>query len=511
MNFKRIILLTAVMVVLSGCLIVNAAETAAYECTGTVSLENIEMPGNDELFSGYVSSEFYPEQELETNSHLGEDFLSANDKAVYEILKAAIEEVAAGKRESTVFDVGYEELAAYGLKTRWTATESGSRVMTDEAMNKAKNTFQGYFDVEKVFYALLEDCPYELYWFDKTGGISYGLRTWTWRNYVGLPTAVAFDLSFNFLVEKDYQPEGYDVKSPKVDLSKTSATTNAVTNALNIIYKYHTYEDYEKIEAYKNEICALTSYDRNAVSSDYTGGYGDPWQMIYVFDGNPETNVVCEGYSKAFQYLMDNSVYESRKIECRSVSGWMYGASSGGAHMWNVVTLDDGLHYLADITNSDTGTVGACGDLFLVGGKGNAKGGYTVALNNGNTVKYYYDSGSLKLWGDDENCPLTLFANQYIPHNLANADFAERFGIKTTETDEETVLEIIRRTDEELPVIRVFSAVYEENGRFKGTGNKKYDLTGKKGIKINISKKNLNKNDKTRLFIWTENLEPVTK
>ena len=36
--------------------------------------------------------------------------------------------------------------------------------------------------------------------------------------------------------------------------------------------------------------------------------YGDPWQLIYVFDDDPDTNVVCEGYAKAFKYEADEEV-----------------------------------------------------------------------------------------------------------------------------------------------------------------------------------------------------------
>ena len=56
---------------------------------------------------------------------------------------------------------------------------------------------------------------------------------------------------------------------------------------------------------FKNEICNLVDYNNAAADSSTQTAYGDPWQMIWVFDENAETKVVCEGYSKAFQYLCD--------------------------------------------------------------------------------------------------------------------------------------------------------------------------------------------------------------
>ena len=113
--------------------------------------------------------------------------------------------------------------------------------------------------------------------------------------------------------------------------------------------------------AFRDEICELVSYNAAAAGESYTDGYGDPWQLIYVFDGDDSTNVVCEGYAKAFQYLCDLS-----GLTCYTVTGAMAGGTGEGPHMWNIVTLGDE-NYLVDVTNSDAGTVGQNGGLFLAG------------------------------------------------------------------------------------------------------------------------------------------------
>lgn len=130
----------------------------------------------------------------------------------------------------------------------------------------------------------------------------------------------------------------------------------AAANAKMIVNEFSSYTEPEKLLAYKEIICNLTSYNEDVTDWDE---YGDPWQLIYVFDGDDSTNVVCEGYSKAFQYLCDLS-----DITCYTVSGIMSGGTGAGPHMWNIVA-NNGKYYLADITNSDEGTVGAGGGLFL--------------------------------------------------------------------------------------------------------------------------------------------------
>ena len=68
-----------------------------------------------------------------------------------------------------------------------------------------------------------------------------------------------------------------------------------------------------------------------------------------MFDGDPDTKVVCEGYSKAFKYLVDQTAFadKSLKIKCYCVSGTM----DGGAHMWNILSTTIG-NFLVDVTNA---------------------------------------------------------------------------------------------------------------------------------------------------------------
>ena len=110
-----------------------------------------------------------------------------------------------------------------------------------------------------------------------------------------------------------------------------------------------------------------------------------------MFDGDSSTDVVCEGYSKAFQFLCDNSRF-SGGVACYIMTGMMSSGSGGGLHMWNNVLMDNGRVYMVDVTNSDDGTIGANDPLFLVGADGGSlKDGYVFNVS-GYPVKYKYDS-----------------------------------------------------------------------------------------------------------------------
>lgn len=137
--------------------------------------------------------------------------------------------------------------------------------------------------------------------------------------------------------------------------------------------------------------------------------------VIYVFDGNPDTNVVCEGYSKAFQYLCDLSSFRSDQINCYTVTGTM----NGGGHMWNIVRMEDGKNYLADVTNCDgtkggTISAGFPDKLFLAGVSGTVSTGYLASLTtyygSSREITYLYDTKTGSLYNTDV---LTLSSADY--------------------------------------------------------------------------------------------------
>ena len=181
-------------------------------------------------------------------------------------------------------------------------------------------------------------------------------------------------------------------QSYAVDTSIPQAVQTAKTTAQNIVKKYAGKTDREKLNGYRQEICDRVQYNDAALSDDYSNG--NPWQLIWVFDEDPSTDVVCEGYSKAFQYLCDLTCFYSSQIRCITVTGSM----DGGAHMWNVVRMEDDKNYLVDVTNCDGSSVGAPDKLFLAKcTEGNVAEGYTFNCGFAK-VWYTYDSSIARLY-----------------------------------------------------------------------------------------------------------------
>ena len=211
-----------------------------------------------------------------------------------------------------------------------------------------------YPDFGAILDALLADCPYDLYWFDKThspviGGVGYSYDT----------NGVYFEEDSCLKISMSIIP-AYQVSDYVFDTSKSAMIQHAVEKAASIVEQYSSASDYDKLLGYCRTICALTDYNHDAV--DNNAAYGDPWQIIYVFDEDPDTKVVCEGYSKAFQYLCDLTQFQNNVI-CYRVSGQM----DGSAHMWNLVRMPNGKTYMVDITNSDNEMIDERPTLFLIG------------------------------------------------------------------------------------------------------------------------------------------------
>ena len=366
---------------------------------------------NDQLFALYAEQKFYG-YEMSAFGTRGREKLNDVEKAIYDVLKPQLQSVAASGG-STVFVMPEID----GLKTAWTKEELG--LSSIESTDEVEARFAAQFNLTNINKALQADCPFDLYWYDKTEGLglSYGIQRSGYRDgsAVVYSKAAIKELTFSFCVAPGYQ--GGSDTAVKTDVAKVNAVKAA---AQAVVDANEGKSDYEKLLAYSEYICGAVSYNDAAADPGYTGGYGDPWQLIYVFDGDPDTAVVCEGYSKAFQYLCDLG-----GLDCISVSGIMSSDTDAGPHMWNVVTLE-GQNYLVDVTNSDAGTVGSDGSLFMTGAPYSGSS-YSFICRNQN-IQFHCDDldlaekpytpgaslmlGDLDLDGDVDSDDLTLLARQ---------------------------------------------------------------------------------------------------
>lgn len=351
---------------------------------------NADAPtDSDDLFGKYANQFFYEEDaSTAPATSIGESVLSGVQQTLYEEMKTKVTGIAA-KGGNTKFKISSD------LGLRWQTSASGSR-LDKEATQIFNNLNTG-----KIITCLLADCPYELYWYEKTAitqwSYSYSTYTSGGKRYGQIT-----DLTVSMPVCDGYAYSRYRVNAGMVEVAKAAAA-----NAKLIVNEFKNMSEPEKLVGYKEMICYLTDYNDAAVSDSYTGGYGDPWQLIWVFDGDDSTQVVCEGYSKAFQYLCDLS-----DITCYTVTGDMDGGTGAGAHMWNIVE-QDGRYYIADITNSDEGSAGENGGLFLTPpAYGSVSQGYTYETENGN-LYFSYDRTTKNTYGTGSNSVLQMTDQDY--------------------------------------------------------------------------------------------------
>ncbi len=388
------ILLALLLAILPGMAGAEEAKEKTY--TMPPKEEALAPVGGDDsqaLFAAYVRSLFFGEERLARSSESAGSQLTGNDAVLYAELKREILAILSGTRSSTVIEISPTVFNVEG--TEWTAQELGidaiavDGYVTDEAVQAVYAKFATDFSL--VLEALLRDCSYEMFWYDKTQSAR---RTLFNINAVEEDGVVRIGwkgvFTYRLPVSAAYAAGQYAVSSDAVQRAKTAAA-----NAKQIINRYAGASDLEKLNGYRQEICALAEYNED-VQNGLSVAYGDPWQLIWVFDGDDTTNVTCEGYSKAFQYLCEETAFTG-DISCIVAGGNLSGGLSG-PHMWNILRMDDGKNYIADIANCDDGSIGSPDHLFLTGCAGGSPDTYFVYPTHNTYVYFQYDADTLAVY-----------------------------------------------------------------------------------------------------------------
>ncbi len=360
---------------------------------------------SDQALQGYIDRVFGVDTGIVPKAAPRGSLLKGKEAILYEYLAKEIGKAAIGDRVSTEFEIPY---TLFLDKLSYNADDLGvDEIVQNNAIAEAAvNSFsqKTKVDVDAVHSALLVDYPYDLYWYDKTAGwrVSYGRitaeysDTWYLR-YLDDCMKVSLSVASEFSATGE---RGTYVMSESLPASIQTAaqTANAIVNTNS------SKSDIEKLRAYKKAICDRVEYNNTAAAGGVA--YGNPWQLIWVFDNDPATKVVCEGYSKAFKYLCDQSEFQS-KLTVSLMSGVMKGGTGAGNHMWNLVAMGDGKNYLVDVTNCDEGTSGYPDYLFMAGYKALSNdpvygAGYDYEGCYESTISYYYSDGTIALYSAQE-------------------------------------------------------------------------------------------------------------
>lgn len=318
--------------------------------------------------------------------------LTGNEAIVYNYLKPLIKKIADGELARSSFELDLTEEAFSGFE-KSVARDTGNTGEPDQTELGA--AFNKCVNMDAVVNKLLADCSYELYWFEKTVGYNCG-------GVFGYDASniIINKMVINFNIDPTFKLSESEVDRYSLDTSKTSAAKASAAKSAEIVANATSMSDLQKLKYYKDQICSLVKYDDSAAaSSSQALKTISPWQIINVFDGDSDTNVVCEGYSKAFAYLCEQTTFSNSSVYAYTVTGTMDGGTGAGGHMWNLVRMPNEKNYLVDVTNCDAGTIGCPDKLFMVGYDGELKDsskvvGYRETINSKN-VDYIYDRDTL--------------------------------------------------------------------------------------------------------------------
>lgn len=370
---------------------------------------------------------------------------------IYRRLVPEIKKIAAGESASAT-------IVITDMPITYTQGDLGHiTIIEGDALSKAASArigelFGADVNHDALLSKLLANMPYELYWFDKTNGMAISYDIEADENTVTIPYIVvgfcvadAYRDTTKYVVNEKGEQILDEDNNPvpdytAVDTTKTGAAKTAAATAAQVVAENQGKGIYSKLVAYREYITKAVDYNFD-VANTANYPYGDPWQLIYVFDGDPKTNVVCEGYSKAFKYLCDLTWTGSDpEVKCYLAVGKM----DSEDHMWNIVSIG-GANYLTDITNCDSYAdgkfaIGYPDQLFLCGAEGGVDAGYTVDIPGQRKVLYTYDDKETKDIYDQE---LVLSETKYSPlaFSLNQLTALARYAAGIT-TDESAAIDV---------------------------------------------------------------------
>ena len=329
--------------------------------------------------------------------------LTGKDLTYYRAFKTIIKKVSAAKTASSK-----KKLRATAITGRRTFTASQLGVtrigykkngvwhVSDAAMKKIYALVSPK-DWKRVYTSAMSDLSNESFWVDwhsKEYFIDYNC------GFRYTAKSLTFYTNDSITCRLPVQPE-FQGSVFKANLKKIAKVKDAKKEAKDLVkwfddnipttFAGYTNEqiDYLRLWNYCRWIAARNAYDYYAASADQdTITYKGPWSWVYVFDGNSNTNVVCEGYARALKYLCDLSSFNSNWIDCQIVSG-KAGSGANSKHMWNIVRMNDGLNYVIDPTwmdeDDESDPFKVDDTWFLKGAPSGTADRYTI---NGNTRVY---------------------------------------------------------------------------------------------------------------------------
>lgn len=320
------------------------------------------------------------------------DHLTMAEQPVYNALKERILEVANGERSQTEFvlttgDLSQEEFAAiYAIYSDCVETE----------------TYDSWYRLrDDLFNSLYYDLAQEFFWSKNSYACWFEDRTED-PDHEG---EYIYEFHYRMAVGKDYRqyeeipsenPDNVDYRY-LCDTDKVKETRTILNDATAIAHEADGMTLYEALLYFKERIDALVVYDYAAAAQIGQDDHNmAPWNVLSGFDADPDSNIVCEGYAKAFKYLFDQWKEDNEDAAGKNTYCYIVVGDTDGGHMWNILhtedTDDEGnptyANYVIDLTNSDEEPDGTQHSQIFM----QAPSTYKVFSENPDDTGYHVDS-----------------------------------------------------------------------------------------------------------------------
>lgn len=310
---------------------------------------------NDVAIETKVTADNWDEYFSSTDTHTDKrrDQLSRpGQKEIYDSWLSQLQDIAAGKETNVTLVTAFSEMSE--------ETRAQMQTFIDEQDNDGLQQY-----IQEIEKALYNDRPFEFYFVHN--------NVYTCSEIIKNEDGTVDDeltryqaIMCRFLVASDYRAEGeedrsdWTISDSETVQERIKTAQAARANADAIVAEAEGMSLEQALYFFKDRICGLVSYNTPASDSGYEKCGAGPWNMIYCFDMDPDTDIVCEGFARAFKYLYDqwkeSNPEQAGTADTYMVGGIMFDPTDekdrGGGHEWNVIRTDNGVYHV-DLTNCD--------------------------------------------------------------------------------------------------------------------------------------------------------------
>lgn len=194
---------------------------------------------------------------------------------------------------------------------------------------------------------------------------------------------------FSYVAGNTTEVQLYSVLSPPEIKTKSEKLITAITDLINQVPA--------GLSEFERELAIHDLLLGECFYNDEVESTSEDWVPFSVYGAIVSGSAVCEGYSKAIQYLL--SIFG---IECNTISG----TGNGNLHQWNVVKID-GKWYHLDATWNDTTDDDIFYDYFNVSDE-------AISYDH-EIAKLYSEMTSEEICGTDDSGSDSQLFNLFVP------------------------------------------------------------------------------------------------